>query len=298
MTRRMTRLEAAETRAAWLFLAPSLFLFVMFVALPVLAAFGISFTNWDLFTAPHFTGFQNYGDLIFHDVLFRKVLVNTLLYVGGTVPLQMLLALGIALLLNRGVWGETVLRIIYFLPVVSSTVAVALVWSWIFNSNFGVLNALLSALGVQQPPVWLGSTHTALFALVIVAIWQGLGYSMVLFLAGLQNIPQDVYEAGALDGAVGWKKHLHLTFPLLSPTTFFVTVVSLIGSFQVFDLAFVMTKGGPANATNTIVYYVYQNAFEFYRMGYASAAAMILFAIVLLITLFQYRLQHRWVHYD
>lgn len=298
MTRRMTRREAAETRAAWLFLGPSLVLFLMFVALPVVAALGISFTNWDLFSAPHFAGFENYGNLILRDVLFHKVLINTLLYVIGTVPLQMLLALGIALLLNRGVWGETVLRIIYFLPVVSSTVAVALVWSWIFNSNFGVLNALLTALGVQRPPVWLGSTHTALIALVIVAIWQGLGYSMVLFLAGLQHIPQDVYEAGALDGAVGWKKHLYLTFPLLSPTTFFVTIVSLIGSFQVFDLAFVMTKGGPANATNTIVYYVYQNAFEFYRMGYASAAAMILFAIILLITLFQYRLQNRWVHYD
>ncbi len=294
----MTRLERAETRAAWLFLAPSLVLFVVFVALPVLAAVGISFTDWDLFTAPHFAGIQNYLDLMLRDVLFHKVLGNTLLYVLGTVPVQMVLALLIALLLNRGIWGETVLRIIYFLPVVSSTVAVALVWSWILNSNFGVLNALLSALGVQELPVWLGSSRTALFALMIVAVWQGLGYSMVLFLAGLQNISQDVYEAGTLDGAVGWRKLRYLTLPLLSPTTFFVTIVSLIGSFQVFDLAFVMTKGGPANATNTIVYYVYQNAFEFYRMGYASAAAMILFAFILLITLAQYRVQHRWVHYD
>ena len=294
----MSRMAAAEARAAWLFLAPSLLLFTVFVALPVLAALGISFTSWDLFTAPHFAGLQNYAALILHDPLFHKVLGNTVLYVLGTVPLQMLLALGVALLLNRGVWGETALRIIYFLPVVSSTVAVALVWSWIFNSNFGVLNALLSLLGVQNPPVWLGNSGTALISLIIVAIWQGLGYSMVLFLAGLQNIPQDVYEAGALDGATGWRRTVHLTLPLLSPTTFFVTIVSLIGSFQVFDLAFVMTKGGPANATNTIVYYVYQNAFEFYRMGYASAAAMILFAIILIITLIQYRLQHRWVHYE
>lgn len=291
-------MAAAETRAAWLFLAPSLLLFTVFVALPVLAALGISFTDWDLFTAAHFAGFQNYADLILRDALFHKVLLNTVLYVIGTVPVQMALALGVALLLNRGVWGETALRVIYFLPVVSSTVAVALVWSWIFNSNFGVLNALLNALGVQNPPVWLGNSGTALIALIIVAIWQGLGYSMVLFLAGLQNIPQEVYEAGALDGAVGWRQTLHLTLPLLSPTTFFVTIVSLIGSFQVFDLAFVMTKGGPANATNTLVYYVYQNAFEFYRMGYGSAAAMILFAIILAITLAQYRLQRRWVHYE
>ncbi|AFZ69325.1 carbohydrate ABC transporter permease [Deinococcus peraridilitoris] len=296
----MTRssMAVAEARSAWLFLAPSLLLFAVFVLLPVLAAFGISFTRWDLFTAPHFAGLQNYKDLIVRDELFHKVLRNTLVYVIGTVPVQMLLALLVALLLNRGVRGQTALRVIYFLPVVSSTVAVALIWSWIYNSNFGVLNALLSQLGVQDLPAWLNSSRYALPALIIVAIWQGLGYSMVLFLAGLQGISREVYEAGAIDGAVGWRKHYHLTLPLLSPTTFFVTIVSLIGSFQVFDLAFVMTQGGPANATNTIVYYVYQNAFQFYRMGYASAAAMILFAIILVLTLLQYRLQHRWVHYE
>lgn len=296
MTR--TSMAVAETRSAWLFLAPSLLLFAVFVLLPVLAAFGISFTRWDLFTPPSFAGLQNYQDLIVRDELFHKVLRNTLVYVIGTVPVQMLLAFLIALLLNRGVRGQTALRVIYFLPVVSSTVAVALIWSWIYNSNFGVLNALLSQLGVQDLPAWLNSSKYALPALIVVAIWQGLGYSMVLFLAGLQGIPREVYEAGAIDGAVGWRKHRYLTLPLLSPTTFFVTIVSLIGSFQVFDLAFVMTQGGPANATNTIVYYVYQNAFQFYRMGYASAAAMILFAIILLLTLIQYRMQHRWVHYE
>ncbi|WP_240741841.1 carbohydrate ABC transporter permease [Deinococcus sp. KSM4-11] len=288
----------AEARSAWLFLAPSLVLFAVFVLLPVLAAFGISFTSWDLFTAPHFAGFENYRQLLFEDKLFHKVLGNTALYVVWTVPIQMALAFIVALLLNRGVWGQNALRVIYFLPVVSSTVAVALIWSWIFNSNFGILNALLSRLGVQDLPGWLNSSRYALPALIIVAIWQGLGYSMVLFLAGLQGISRDAYEAGEIDGAVGWKKHRYITLPLLSPTTFFVTIVSLIGSFQVFDLAFVMTQGGPANATNTIVYYVYQNAFQFYRMGYASAAAMILFAIILTFTLIQYRLQNRWVHYD
>ncbi|THF85529.1 sugar ABC transporter permease [Deinococcus sp. KSM4-11] len=294
----MSRMARAEARSAWLFLAPSLVLFAVFVLLPVLAAFGISFTSWDLFTAPHFAGFENYRQLLFEDKLFHKVLGNTALYVVWTVPIQMALAFIVALLLNRGVWGQNALRVIYFLPVVSSTVAVALIWSWIFNSNFGILNALLSRLGVQDLPGWLNSSRYALPALIIVAIWQGLGYSMVLFLAGLQGISRDAYEAGEIDGAVGWKKHRYITLPLLSPTTFFVTIVSLIGSFQVFDLAFVMTQGGPANATNTIVYYVYQNAFQFYRMGYASAAAMILFAIILTFTLIQYRLQNRWVHYD
>ena len=294
----MSRMAREETRSAWLFLAPSLLLFAVFVVLPVVAAFGISFTSWDLFTPAHFAGLANYRQLLFEDKLFHKVLGNTAVYVVGTVPVQMILALGVALLLNRGVWGQNALRVIYFLPVVSSTVAVALIWSWIFNSNFGVLNALLSALGVQDLPGWLNSSKWALPALIIVAIWQGLGYSMVLFLAGLQGIGREAYEAGELDGAVGWKKHWYITLPLLSPTTFFVAIVSLIGSFQVFDLAFVMTQGGPANATNTIVYYIYQNAFQFYRMGYASAAAMILFAIILAFTLLQYRLQSRWVHYD
>lgn len=294
----MSRMARAEARSAWLFLAPSLVLFMVFVLLPVLAALGISFTSWDLFTAAHFAGLENYRQLLFEDKLFHKVLANTAVYVVWTVPIQMGLAFIVALLLNRGVWGQNALRVIYFLPVVSSTVAVALIWSWIFNSNFGVLNALLSQLGVHDLPGWLNSSKYALPALIIVAIWQGLGYSMVLFLAGLQGISREAYEAGEIDGAVGWKKHRYITLPLLSPTTFFVTIVSLIGSFQVFDLAFVMTQGGPANSTNTIVYYVYQNAFQFYRMGYASAAAMILFAIILTFTLIQYRLQSRWVHYD
>lgn len=293
-----SRMAREEARSAWLFLLPSFLLFLVFVLLPVLAAFGISFAHWDLFTPPKWAGLDNYRQLIFEDKLFHKVLGNTVWYVIGTVPAQMILAFFIALLLNRGVWGQNALRVIYFLPVVSSTVAVALIWSWIFNSNFGVLNLLLSKVGIQDLPKWLNSSQWALPALIIVAIWQGLGYSMVLFLAGLQGISREAYEAGEIDGAVGWRKHRYITLPLLSPTTFFVTIVSLIGSFQVFDLAFVMTQGGPANATNTIVYYVYQNAFQFYRMGYASAAAMILFAIILALTLFQYRMQNRWVHYD
>lgn len=293
-----SRMAREEARSAWLFLLPSFLLFLVFVLLPVLAAFGISFAHWDLFTPPKWAGLDNYRQLIFEDKLFHKVLGNTVWYVIGTVPVQMILAFFIALLLNRGVWGQNALRVIYFLPVVSSTVAVALIWSWIFNSNFGVLNLLLSKVGIQDLPKWLNSSQWALPALIIVAIWQGLGYSMVLFLAGLQGISREAYEAGEIDGAVGWRKHRYITLPLLSPTTFFVTIVSLIGSFQVFDLAFVMTQGGPANATNTIVYYVYQNAFQFYRMGYASAAAMILFAIILALTLFQYRMQNRWVHYD
>ena len=179
----------------------------------------------------------------------------------------------------------------------NSTIAAALVWAWLFNSNFGLINAGLSLLGVTELPKWMGSTRWAMPAIIIVSIWQNLGYAMVLFLAGLQNIGKDVHDAAALDGATGWDRFWHITLPLLSPTTFFVLVISIIGSFQVFELVLVMTKAGPANATNTLVYYIYQNGFQFYQMGYASAAAMVLFLIVLAFTLVQYKLQRRWVHY-
>ncbi len=296
-TRRLpSRLVTEERRAALGFLAPSLVLFLVFAALPVLASFGISFTRWDLFTTPSFVGLENYFKIL-TDPIFHTVLRNTTLFVLGTVLVQMGLALGLALLLNNRVPGQAFFRVVYFLPVVSPSVAVALVWAWILNENFGLLNAFLSSIGVHNPPHWLSSTQWALPALMIVSIWQGAGYSMVLFLAGLQNIPQDVYEAGALEGAVGWKKFRYLTMPLLSPTTFFVLTIQVIFSFQVFDLAFVMTDGGPSNATNTVVFYIYQNAFRFYRMGYA-AAAWLLFIVIFVVTIVQYRLQNRWVHYD
>lgn len=291
------KMARAEERAAWLFLLPSLVLFLVFTAVPVISAFVISFTQWDLFTAIRFVGFGNYFTL-WNDPIFRQVLGNTGYYVLGSVPVQMALGLGAALILNRGIRGQTFFRVVYFLPVVTSTVAAALVWAWLFNSNYGLINALLSLIGVTDLPKWLASSRWAMPAVIIVSIWQNMGYAMVLFLAGLQNIRQDVYDAAALDGSQGWTRLITITLPLLSPTTFFVLIISIIGSFQVFELVFVMTKAGPANATNTLVYYIYQNGFQFYQMGYASAAAMVLFLIVLALTLVQYGLQNRWVHYD
>jgi multiple sugar transport system permease protein len=286
----------AEERAAWLFLLPSLVLFLVFTAVPVISAFVISFTQWDLFTAIDFVGLGNYVAL-WNDPIFRQVLGNTAYYVLGSVPVQMALALAAALALNRGIRGQTFFRVVYFLPVVTSTVAAALVWAWLFNSNYGLINALLSLVGVTDLPKWLASSRWAMPAVITVFVWQNLGYAMVLFLAGLQNIRPDVYEAAALDGATGWARLWHITLPLLSPMTFFVLIISIISSFQVFDLVYVMTKAGPSNATNTLVYFIYQNGFVFYQMGYASAAAMVLFLIVLGLTLIQYRLQDRWVHY-
>jgi len=293
---KLTRVALAEERAAWLFLAPSLVLFAIFTAIPVISAFFISFTQWNLFNEVTWVGLGNYLELA-KDEIFAKVLGNTAYFVLVSVPVQIVLALLCALVLNRGIKGQTFFRVVYFLPVVTSTIAAALVWAWLFNSNFGLINAALSLVGVTDLPKWMGSTRWAMPAIIIVSIWQNLGYAMVLFLAGLQNIGKDVHDAAALDGATGWDRFWHITLPLLSPTTFFVLVISIIGSFQVFELVLVMTKAGPANATNTLVYYIYQNGFQFYQMGYASAAAMVLFLIVLAFTLVQYRLQRRWVHY-
>jgi multiple sugar transport system permease protein len=293
---KLPRLALAEERAAWLFLAPSLVLFAIFTAIPVISAFFISFTQWNLFNEVTWVGLGNYLELA-KDEIFAKVLGNTAYFVLVSVPVQIVLALLCALVLNRGIKGQTFFRVVYFLPVVTSTIAAALVWAWLFNSNFGLINAALSLVGVTDLPKWMGSTRWAMPAIIIVSIWQNLGYAMVLFLAGLQNIGKDVHDAAALDGATGWDRFWHITLPLLSPTTFFVLVISIIGSFQVFELVLVMTKAGPANATNTLVYYIYQNGFQFYQMGYASAAAMVLFLIVLAFTLVQYKLQRRWVHY-
>jgi multiple sugar transport system permease protein len=291
-----SQLARSEERIAWAFLLPSLVLFLVFTAIPVLWAFLISFTHWDLFTAPKLAWLDNYVGLA-KDPIFRQVLGNTGVFVLAAVPLEMVLGLICALGLNRNVRGQAALRVIYFLPVVTSTVAAALVWAWLFNSNFGLINAALSLFGVTDLPKWLASSRWAMPAVITVFVWQNLGYAMVLFLAGLQNIRPDVYEAAALDGATGWARLWHITLPLLSPMTFFVLIISIISSFQVFDLVYVMTKAGPSNATNTLVYFIYQNGFAFYQMGYASAAAMVLFLIVLGLTLIQYRLQDRWVHY-
>ncbi len=291
------RLRRRETTAAYGFLLPNLIGFAIFTFFPVVAALFISLTDWDLLQAPTWVGLENYRTL-FTDPLFGQVLKNTALYVLGTVPLQMALALLVALALNQRIPGQLFFRTAYFMPVVASTVAVALVWRWIFNYDFGLLNSFLYMIGIQDPPNWLGSTRWALVSIIIMSIWQQVGYSMVLFLAGLQGVPQQLYEAAEIDGAGSWGRFVYITLPMLSPTTFFILIIGIINSFQVFDQALIMTQGGPANATNTIVYHIYRNAFQFFKMGYASAMAWVLFAIIFVVTLLQFRVQRRWVNYD
>jgi multiple sugar transport system permease protein len=295
--RRSGRLQRRTTWAAYGFLLPNLVGFLVFTFLPVLAALLISFTNWDLLRPPEWVGLANYERLV-ADTTFHRVLRNTTVYVLGTVPIQMAIALLVAMALNQRLPGRTLFRAAYFMPVVASTVAVALVWRWIFHADFGLLNSALFMIGVDDPPNWLSSTRWALPAIIIMSIWQQVGFSMVLFLAGLQSVPQHLYEAATIDGASQWDRFLHITIPMLSSTTFFVLVISVINSFQVFDQAFIMTEGGPANATNTIVFNIYRYAFQFFQMGYAAAMAWVLFGIIFVVTVLQFRYQRQWVHYD
>lgn len=297
---RHDRHRASRRRAtltAYGFLLPNLLGFLAFTFLPVLAALLISFTDWDLLRPPQWVGLANYERLI-EDATFHRVLRNTFVYVLGTVPVQMALALLVAMALNQRIPGRLFFRASYFMPVVASTVAVALVWRWIFHADFGLLNSALYLIGIDDPPNWLQSTRWALPAIIIMSIWQQVGFSMVLFLAGLQAVPAHLYDAAKIDGANGWHRFVHITIPMLSSTTFFVLVISIINSFQVFDQAFIMTEGGPANATNTLVFNIYRYAFQFFQMGYATAMAWVLFAIIFVVTIVQFRYQRQWVHYD
>jgi len=294
--RRLSPRRRRDLAWAAFFIAPSLAGFAVFVLFPVLFSLGLSTLRWNLITPPAFVGLQNYA-FILHDRFFWRVMGNTVYYTAGAVPLGVALSLALAMALNRRLPGKLVLRTVYFMPVVSSTVAVAMVWRWIYNTDFGLLNTFLSWLGIS-PIGWLTTTKWAMPAVILMSVWKNLGYSMVIFLAGLQSIPHTYYDAAAVDGASGWKQFWRITLPLLSPTTFFITVMSVISSFQIFGQVYMMTGGGPAYATTTVVFHIYQQAFEAFRMGYSSAMAWVLFVVIFVFTLLQMRYQHTWVHYE
>ena len=280
----------------YLYLLPTIIGLVLFSAGAVAGSLLMSFTNWDIVSSPEWVWLDNYIALWSSD-LFWEVVRTTVYFILLAVPLSVTASLALALAANTGLRGIVFFRTAYFLPVVSSMIAVALVWSWIYNPEYGLLNYLLGALFGVRGPAWLDSTAWALPAMVIVTVWKGLGYSMVIFLAGLQSIPEDLYHAATIDGAGVWKKFRHITLPMLSPTTFFVIVITLINSFQVFEQTYVLTKGGPANATLTMSYFIYQNAFQFFQMGKAAALSYVLFAAIFVVTLIQFRIQKRWVFY-
>ncbi len=280
----------------YLYLLPTILGLILFSAGAVVASFLMSFTRWELVSAPEWIWLGNYASML-RSELFWEVFWNTLEFVILSVPLSVAGSLALALLVNSQLKGVTFFRTAYFLPVVSSMIAVALVWSWIFNPEYGLLNYFLRVLFGIQGPAWLYDTAWALPAMVVVTVWKSLGYSMIIFLAGLQGIPRHLYEAATVDGANAWRKFWHVTLPMLSPTTFFILVITLINAFQVFEQTYVLTKGGPANATLTLSYYIYQNAFQFFQMGHAAALSYVLFAIIFVVTLIQFRVQRRWVFY-
>ncbi len=286
-----------KLRTAAPFLLPHFAGFLLFVLLPVAATLVISLLKWNMVSAPRFVGLRNYWELLTGDPFFGAAMRNTLSYTGGAVLLILFSSLVSALALNRKLPGRGLFRTLYFVPNVSSLVAVSLVWLWLYNSDFGLINNLLRLVGIEGPR-WLSDVHTALPAVIVMSAWTQFGFFTVIFLSGLQGIPRHLYEAAHIDGTNPWQTLTRITLPLLSPTTFFVLVLSVINSFQVFEQTFVMTKGGPAFSTTTAVMYIYQKAFKFQEMGYASAVSWLLFLCIFAVTLAQLLLQKRWVHYE
>jgi multiple sugar transport system permease protein len=274
-----------------LFLLPGLGGLLIFTILPILASLALTLFQWDLLTPPRFIGLDNYGKLL-GDRDFWAALRHTLAFILGYLPLVLILGLGVALALNKPLRGIALIRTAFFLPVVSSWVAVALLWSWLFNPRYGLINYALGLVGIHGPG-WLFDPRWAMPAIVLTSVWKDLGFVVVIFLAGLQAIPQDYYEAAGLDGAGRWAKLRFITLPLLRPTTFFVTIISLINSFQVFDQVWVMTEGGPAGATSVLVEQVVRHAFSYGEMGYAATISWAIFALVFIATLIQFSLQRQ-----
>jgi multiple sugar transport system permease protein len=285
-----------EGRWALLFLAPTLIGLAILSAGPVLATLAISFTEWDLLRAPKLVGLDNFVELGSDD-RFLMALRNTAFYTVVSVPLGMLISLFLALALNQTIRGISWIRTAYFLPVVTSTIAVALVWQWIYSPDAGLLNQFIGLFGIPAQK-WLSNPTLAMPSIVAMSVWQGLGTSIIIFLAGLQAIPTELLDAASVDGAGRWARFRNIVLPLLTPSIFFTGVLSLIDSFQVFDQIFVLSRPRPTEATITVVYFIYENGFKFFKMGYATAASWILFLIVAIFTAIYFRSQNRWVHYQ
>ena len=282
-----------EAIAGWLFILPILLGFLVFVVFSIIYSLVISLMQWDLLTPQVFVGLKNYISA-FKDERFWQVLYNTVYFVIGMVPTVLVFSMLIAIGINGKVNKLTgFFKISFFAPSITSTIAIGMIWLWIFNPTNGMINTILYSIGLTDVPQWLQSVIWAKPALIIMRVWQMCGYYMIMFLAGLQTIPPTLYEAAEVDGARKWKKFRYITVPMLSNTTFFVIIMLIIEAFNIFEAIFVMTEGRPAGTTNTLLYYIYYNGFRVYKMGYASALAWILFAIVFVLTLVQFRMQNK-----
>lgn len=294
----MTSAKRREARSAMFMLAPSVCIYIAFIAVPMIAAITLSFFRWDLITSPVYVGLQNFNDLA-NDPTTLEALGNTFFFTFATVILHLAGALALALALNRPM--NRLLRKLFsaaiFFPVLISWAAVSLIWRYMLDPNFGFLNHYLEKVGLD-PPNWFVDASSAMPSLIGVDVWHSLGYTMVILLAGLQGIPPTLYEAAQVDGAGPWRQFWSVTIPMLSPTLLFASIISFIGAFQIFDPMFIITSGGPDNATLSVVQDVYYSAFRDFNMGYASAQSLIVVAVILIVSLIQFRLSRRWVNYD
>lgn len=291
------RKQQARGEAWWgyLLVAPMMIGFAVFFLIALGASLVLSFSSWDMLSSPVWIGFENYRRLL-EDAEFRTALWNTFAIAAPMVVLRLALALALAVALNTNLRFQRFYQVLFFLPVLTMPVAIGTIWKWLFDPSFGPINGILGQLGLPQPE-WLLHPRTAIIAMVVVLIWSSVGYDMIIYLAGLQAIPRDYYHAAEIDGASSWQKFRDITLPLLTPTTFFLTVVGVIFSLQVFDLVYVMTRLDQSNRLPTLVYYIYQEGFRNFRMGYAITVAWALLAMILVFTLVQFWLQRRWVHY-
>lgn len=288
--------EKRETILGWVMVSPFLIGFVFLTAIPMIASFVISFSEWDMLSNPEWIGFDNYKKLFFEDALALHSLNITILFTIVSIPLNILFGLALAMLLNTSIRGLAIFRTIYYLPAILSGVAVALMWRWIFSTQFGLLNALLDIIGIEGP-AWLTDRIWVLPSFVIMRLWS-VGGGMIIYLAGLQSIPTNLYEAASIDGANWWHKTRFITLPLLSPTIFFQLIVGFIFSMQIFTEAFIMTNGGPADASLFYLLYLYRQAFQYFDMGYASALAWVLFVVILFLTIVMFKTSRFWVYYE
>lgn len=294
------RLNQGDGLKAFLFLLPSLTGFIAFVLFPVLFSLVLGFTKWsfaqDLSTMK-FVGLNNFKDLM-DDVWFKGSFKNSIIFTFSVVPFSIVFGLLFGVLINKFVYFKSYFKVTIFMPYISSTVASAVVWRMLLAPSNGPVNGFLMSIGIADPPKWFGDLKWSLFSVILFTIWQTFGYNVIVYCSGLQGIPSDLYEAAEIDGAGEIQKFMHITIPMVSPTTFFLAITGIITSFKAFDQIQVLTNGGPGTSSSVLVYYIYRFAFEKYQMGYASAAAWILFTIIFMVTIIQWIYQRKWVSYD
>ncbi len=299
VTRKSHNLNKSEWLYGYLLITPLLTGLMIFLFIPMIQSFYMSLTDWNVLNEPKFIGLQNYKTA-FTDKGILRELYNTIYYTIGTVPAGIFISTFIAYLLSKNLRGTSIYKTIYFLPIITMSAAIAIVWQWMFNSKMGLVNEFLRIFGIKGP-MWLGDPKWIMPAIIIVSVWKSIGNNVIILMAGLRDIPTTYYEAAEIDGAKGWHKFWYITIPLLTPTLFFLSTMGLIGSLKVFDLIMLFNNGatsGPMlEATKTIVYGIYTNGFTFLKMGYASAEAVLLFVLIMIVTGIQFFFQKKWVHY-